>query len=183
MTKGGRMVWIRCSGVPVDVWDDNYFKTLSYPFGSFVCVDSGTRTMSRLEFARILLRTTLLQPISCVRQVKINGLVVNVRFIEELGGEITKQCICKQSQRPSSIDTDSSDSTDFLSEEDMNFGEENDYEGSGNEDERGVEETRESPQAQFSAPAKEVVAGRCVDGTISADGGLDEAGGGGVEGN
>src|ERR1044072_8707470 len=105
------MVWIRCTGVPLDVWNEKCFRELSFPLGTFVRLDVNTKSLARLEFARLLIRTTTLHPISCIRQVKINGLVRDVRFVEELGGEIFKNCECLKARKPVFSDSETSESS------------------------------------------------------------------------
>ncbi|KAL5139491.1 hypothetical protein HKD37_10G029395 [Glycine soja] len=52
-----RLIWIHIWGVPLEIWDAEHFQTLISPFGEIVEIDEETTERSRLDVARILIRT------------------------------------------------------------------------------------------------------------------------------
>ncbi|XP_057443861.1 uncharacterized protein LOC130736017 [Lotus japonicus] len=81
-----RLAWVRCSGLPINMWTRNCLAHLVLPAGNLVAVDEATTSLSRLEFARVQVQTSSLGLISNFRKINVNGTVYTVRIIEELGG-------------------------------------------------------------------------------------------------
>ena len=52
-----RLIWIHIWGVPLEIWDTKHFQTLLSTFGEIVDLDEETADRSRLDVARILIRT------------------------------------------------------------------------------------------------------------------------------
>ena len=50
-------------------------------------LDKNTRTKNGLDVARILLRTTMLEPLNHNVRVKIDGHIFNIRIVEEVFGD------------------------------------------------------------------------------------------------
>lgn len=84
-----RVTWVRCTGLPVHMWNDECFKEAVKPVGDFIYTDSRTSGFSNLEFARILVRTNAPYRISHYRRVNVCGVVYNFRLMEDLSWMIT----------------------------------------------------------------------------------------------
>lgn len=52
-----RLIWIHIWGVPLEIWEAKHFQTLLSTFGEIVELDEQTVDRSRLDVARILIRT------------------------------------------------------------------------------------------------------------------------------
>ncbi|GAB4834919.1 hypothetical protein Ancab_033186 [Ancistrocladus abbreviatus] len=59
-----RAVWIICSGIPLHVLTEEFFKKLVLRWGSFLSVDRGTRQKTRFDMARIAIQTPILDVIN-----------------------------------------------------------------------------------------------------------------------
>ncbi|XP_057415291.1 uncharacterized protein LOC130710149 [Lotus japonicus] len=89
-----RVVWVRCTGLPLNMWNPECLGSVVLPVGDIVKVDEGTSSFSVLEFARVQVRTTSLESVSFARKIMINGTPYTIRIIEE-GGQ--NQCACMAS--------------------------------------------------------------------------------------
>lgn len=78
-----RVVWLRCFGVPVHAWNDNFFSYLVSGIGSFVCVDDITARKECLDVARILVKTKVHDLVSRIVKVEINGDIFSIKMTEE----------------------------------------------------------------------------------------------------
>jgi len=52
-----RLIWIHIWGVPLEIWDAEHFATLLSTFGEIIELDEETADRSRLDVARVLIRT------------------------------------------------------------------------------------------------------------------------------
>ncbi|KAL2344767.1 hypothetical protein Fmac_006052 [Flemingia macrophylla] len=66
------LVRVRCYRVPLEVWVEETFAKLLGSLGVVVQVDEET-TSSRVEYARVLVKTTLPSPLSNYSTAKINN--------------------------------------------------------------------------------------------------------------
>ncbi|GKV46541.1 hypothetical protein SLEP1_g53515 [Rubroshorea leprosula] len=78
-----RFVWVRCQGAPLNVWGSDFFAKMGSSWGKFICLDDNTSQKRRFDVARFLLSTPIMNTISVLRQIKINGVMHNVKFTEE----------------------------------------------------------------------------------------------------
>lgn len=78
-----RVTWLRCTGLPVHMWDKECFAEMVKPVGDLISIDAQTSSFSRLEFAKILVRTNCPYRISHYRRVNINGVVYHLRLMED----------------------------------------------------------------------------------------------------
>ncbi|KAL2343647.1 hypothetical protein Fmac_004932 [Flemingia macrophylla] len=62
--------------------------------GSFVMADEEIISFSRINFARVLIRTTEQIPIQRSSRVKINGIMVTVSMFEEVSAPMPSYCGC-----------------------------------------------------------------------------------------
>ncbi|GKV46811.1 hypothetical protein SLEP1_g53774 [Rubroshorea leprosula] len=78
-----RFVWIRCQGVPLNVWKSEFFAKMSCAWGKFICVDDSTSQKRRFNIGRFLISTPIMGTISVKRSIRINGSIYNIKFTEE----------------------------------------------------------------------------------------------------
>ncbi|GKV09853.1 hypothetical protein SLEP1_g21292 [Rubroshorea leprosula] len=78
-----RFVWIRCQGVPLNVWGPTFFASMGCSWGKFICLDDSTSHRRRFDIARFLISTPIMNTISVTRQIKIDGSVYKLKFTEE----------------------------------------------------------------------------------------------------
>ncbi|GKV21933.1 hypothetical protein SLEP1_g31856 [Rubroshorea leprosula] len=78
-----RFVWIRCQGVPLNVWKSEFFADMSGTWGKFICVDDSTSQKRRFDIGRFLISTPIMETISVKRSIRINGSLYNIKFTEE----------------------------------------------------------------------------------------------------
>ncbi|GKV44689.1 hypothetical protein SLEP1_g51849 [Rubroshorea leprosula] len=83
MVAKERFVWIRCQGVPMLAWGPDFFQSMAAAWGKFICVDDSTSKKRRFDVARFLISTSIMDSISVNRQIKINGIMYNIKFSEE----------------------------------------------------------------------------------------------------
>lgn len=79
-----RLVWIKCIGIPLQVWCHNFFSSLVCGFGSLVNTDRGTSEKRRLDTTRLLISTINAKTISCNITLNVNGSLFNVVIVEDL---------------------------------------------------------------------------------------------------
>ncbi|GAU20898.1 hypothetical protein TSUD_120900 [Trifolium subterraneum] len=79
-----RVVWIRIFGTPVHAWKEDFFKKMVESFGELLVLDWDTSQKRRLDFARVLIKTSYSSFINHVEKVKIDSLFFMVRVLEEL---------------------------------------------------------------------------------------------------
>ncbi|GKV25593.1 hypothetical protein SLEP1_g35004 [Rubroshorea leprosula] len=78
-----RFVWIKCQGVPLNVWGPKFFASMGSSWGKFICLDDSTSQRRRFDIARFLISTPIMNNISVTRQIKIDGSVYKLKFTEE----------------------------------------------------------------------------------------------------
>ncbi|GKU86167.1 hypothetical protein SLEP1_g729 [Rubroshorea leprosula] len=83
MVADERFVWIRCQGAPLNVWRTDFFATMGWSWGKFICLDDSTSQKRRFDIARFLILTPMMNTIFVTRQIKINGSMYNVKFMKE----------------------------------------------------------------------------------------------------
>jgi hypothetical protein len=80
---GDRYVWIRIFGIPVHAWSKKTFSLLTISLGSLIEIDQTTEEMERLDMARLLVRTPMMEFINKMIKVKINNESFPIRITEE----------------------------------------------------------------------------------------------------
>ncbi|GLT47665.1 hypothetical protein SLA2020_213410 [Shorea laevis] len=83
MVSKERFVWMRCQGVPLNAWEYDFFAKMSCSWGKLICLDNNTSKKKRFDVARFLISTPIMNTISVMRQVKVNGILYNIKFTEE----------------------------------------------------------------------------------------------------
>ncbi|KAK7243673.1 hypothetical protein RIF29_38482 [Crotalaria pallida] len=120
---GYRISWLRCAGIPLHAWNDTFFKTLVSKFGTFLKADTETRERTKLDVARIQVKTSTQGFINIVQRIMINGRIFGVRIMEEcLVQDNTKKQSVDEVDKKSNQDTSCFDSFSDDSLEDKHKG-------------------------------------------------------------
>ena len=83
-----RGVWLRLYGIPLHPWNEYFFRLCVMDCGRYLRTDSGSLEKERFDFSRVLVSTTSLEIISLVDKLLINGILVEVKIVEEWGFSI-----------------------------------------------------------------------------------------------
>ena len=101
-----RIVWVRCRGLSLKLWNSDCFKHIAALLGSLVEVDEVTSTLEKLEYARFKIRV----PVGCeaklTRYMKINDVLYQVSEEEECTVPDYKLCQCQWDEESASVDTE-----------------------------------------------------------------------------
>lgn len=79
---------MRVFSLPAHFWNDKFFAFLSKIVGCFICSKEATSLQTRLDVARFLIRTRCVARINELLCVKINGMVVRLKLIEDTQGSL-----------------------------------------------------------------------------------------------
>ncbi|KAK7275434.1 hypothetical protein RIF29_16551 [Crotalaria pallida] len=69
---GYHITWLNCGGIPLQAWNESFFKVLTSKFGSFIKTDNETRDRSKIDIARIQIKTLAQGYINTVMRIMIN---------------------------------------------------------------------------------------------------------------
>jgi len=79
-----KVVWIRCRGLPLSMWNRGCFERVVAQVGSLVEVDGATLEFEVVEFARLRVRAPVGRAIHMVMDMKINDTLCQVVLEEEI---------------------------------------------------------------------------------------------------
>ncbi|PNX75570.1 putative sulfate transporter, partial [Trifolium pratense] len=80
-----RGAWVRLYGIPLNAWNEQFFKICVFDCGRYLRMDEYSADKDRLDFARVLIATTDLDIINRVESVLVDGNQVEVKIVEEGG--------------------------------------------------------------------------------------------------
>lgn len=80
-----RGAWLRVYGTPVHAWNELFFKLCVSGYGRFIRSDSCTVDKERFDFARVLISTSSLDIINSLIEVSIDGVLHEIKLVEEWG--------------------------------------------------------------------------------------------------
>jgi hypothetical protein len=80
-----RETWIQVFGIPLHIWGEDFFKQVGSKLGVFLDYDEETASMRRFDVARIWIQTDICAAIDTVIKVDVEGMIFNVRVVEERG--------------------------------------------------------------------------------------------------
>ena len=80
-----RGAWLRLYGIPIHVWNENFFKLCVMDYGTYLRTDEMSLERGRFDFARVLISTRSLDTISCVDHLLIDEILVDIKIVEEGG--------------------------------------------------------------------------------------------------
>jgi len=75
--------WVRLYGIPLQAWNETFFKLCDFDHGRLMRVDSCTVDRERLDFSRILLATSSLNIINDTVDIFVDDFLVNINIVEE----------------------------------------------------------------------------------------------------
>ncbi|KAF1893851.1 hypothetical protein Lal_00002390 [Lupinus albus] len=105
-----RLVWVKCLGILVLVWSEDFFKVVLEDVGEFIRMDDDSKHMARLDFARCLVATSSMPQINLIQKVKIGDLIWAIRLLEETSLESRNSC---KHEKWKKVETTSSTSNDL----------------------------------------------------------------------
>ncbi|KAF1865921.1 hypothetical protein Lal_00033383 [Lupinus albus] len=103
-----RFIWVRCYGVPLHAWEENFFKLLASSLGTFLGLDHWTRSHHHLEYGRFLVAIPFLASVDKSCLVRIDNIDYEVKLVEEKA-----HCWHQCGKTSSSILTTNSSTSDF----------------------------------------------------------------------
>lgn len=77
--------WLRLYGILIHAWHDNLFKLCVLECGDYLRTDDMTLERGRFDYARVLISTPSLDIVSCVEKMVIDGILVEIKIIEDWG--------------------------------------------------------------------------------------------------
>lgn len=83
-----RLVWLRCNGVPANIWNIEFFKLVGDAIGKYFTVDASTAFESRLDVARILISKTVRSFIDKSMSIDVCGEIFRVQVIEQTDADV-----------------------------------------------------------------------------------------------
>ena len=115
-TIQNKLVWVRCRGLPLNLWSQQCFGKIVAPVGTLVSIDEKTLTWECLEFARLNVKVPIGTKIWVQKSMRINGRIYNVVLEEETNGGTYHTCCCANENNLSSdCNTSCNGSFDFSS--------------------------------------------------------------------
>ncbi|KAJ4851315.1 hypothetical protein Tsubulata_040295 [Turnera subulata] len=97
MVSYERLSWLTCYGIPLHVWDKEFFKNFGSRFGKFLGVDASTAEKVSFECAKILICTDRHEPAKHVQRISVDDkyfdIVIFEEIIYELGQIVNSQNI------------------------------------------------------------------------------------------
>jgi hypothetical protein len=100
-----RGAWLRLYGIPLHAWNESFFKLCVLDCGRYLRTDSCSLEKERFDFARVLVSTTSLEIISLVDKLLIDGIMVEVKIVEEWGFSIGEDACIFDDDNDCNIET------------------------------------------------------------------------------
>lgn len=88
VSLGNQLVWVRCTGVSLNAWNKEGLQKMMARFGTMILIADEIVTMENVQYARVLVRTSSINPVNSFMKIKINGLICDVRIVEEIMGGV-----------------------------------------------------------------------------------------------
>ncbi|KAK7382657.1 hypothetical protein VNO80_01627 [Phaseolus coccineus] len=79
-----KFAWVRCRGIPLQLWSNHCFVNIGVVVGEVVEIDEATKEKERLEFAHFRVKIPVTSSVSMVKVISINGILCKVSFKEEM---------------------------------------------------------------------------------------------------
>ncbi|GKV00720.1 hypothetical protein SLEP1_g13361 [Rubroshorea leprosula] len=170
---GGKMILMECEdkeelkelvqgvvswlGAPIHAWGPDFFENMANAWGKFICLDDSTSKRKRFDIARFLISTSIMDLISIKRQIKVNGVFYNLKFLEE---EMTNSLFSLRYDFIPNFKSDSCSKESWSedSDDDEELGSKFSAEDNGNidgeeEDVRGEQELNELDKQSTNTPS------------------------------
>ncbi|KAK6645947.1 hypothetical protein PHAVU_L001950, partial [Phaseolus vulgaris] len=78
-----KLVWVRCRGLPLKLWNYDCFKHIAALMGTLIEVDEATLALEELEYGRFRVRITVGCEAKINSYMKINDVLYQVSVVEE----------------------------------------------------------------------------------------------------
>lgn len=91
--SGNRLAWVQCLGIPLKAWNEVCFSKLVSEFGKFIFVDKVTASREKIDVARVMVQIATPSTIIFCVNLRINGIICNVRVVEETLQQV-ESCKC-----------------------------------------------------------------------------------------
>lgn len=101
MVPSKRMIWVRCEGIPLHLWNTSFFENVTKEAGELVAVADETRSFKKIDAARLCLRTEIMESVFLHFKMQLNRNLYNIRLMEELDCYGSCNCTCKGFQSES----------------------------------------------------------------------------------
>lgn len=72
--------WMRIHRIQCHAWNLNFLEVILKPFGCYICTDDDNRIQTKMDVARILVRTSCVMVLNEVIKVSIDGSIFNLRW-------------------------------------------------------------------------------------------------------
>lgn len=83
-----RGAWVRIYGTLIHAWSESFFKLCVFNCGRFLRVDKSTLSKERFDYVRVLMATTSLEVLNFTDEILIDGVLVELKILEEWGFSI-----------------------------------------------------------------------------------------------
>ena len=98
-----RMVWIKCYGVPLNVWNPGTFISIGNLWGEILSLDIAASKLVSFECGKIKVETGSMEVINKVVYLDVNGDIFPIRVMEDFCGSNTimqavYKCRCQYDQ-------------------------------------------------------------------------------------
>ncbi|KAL6573832.1 hypothetical protein OROHE_001374 [Orobanche hederae] len=81
--KQRRVAWTNWFGIPLHIWNMNFFNIASTRVGSIIEVDEKTKNKERLDLARIKMSVPIRYTLNKCLVIKVDGVDYRIRVVEE----------------------------------------------------------------------------------------------------
>jgi len=99
-----KLVWVRCRGLPLKLWNSECFKHIAALLGTLVEVDEATIALEELEYARFKIRVSVGCEAKLTSYMRINEVLYQVSVEEECNIPDYKLCQCQWDDESGSAD-------------------------------------------------------------------------------
>jgi len=93
---GHKIFWVRCYGLPLTLWNKDYFSKVVGEVASLVDIDASTLSWENLEFARLQVRLIKSGTPELMKGFKINGQIYNISIVEEKPCQGKGESLCPE---------------------------------------------------------------------------------------
>lgn len=76
-------MWLHVHGILCHAWNYKIYAFIAKTVGTYICVDDATLDQTKVDMARILVRTLCSLSIYEVFSIKIDGILFRIKFMED----------------------------------------------------------------------------------------------------
>ncbi|ESW30479.1 hypothetical protein PHAVU_002G156300 [Phaseolus vulgaris] len=101
-----KLVWVRCRGLPLKLWNYDCFKHIAALLGTLVEIDEATLALEEMEYARFRIRVSVGCEAKITSYMNINDVLYQVSVEEEYIVPDYKLCQCHWSEESDGLETE-----------------------------------------------------------------------------